>query len=476
MIDAPPIKPELPKNDRSKPPGSEDSNRPPAPDQFPAEPTSPSLRKSNARRPDRGAHSAGHKTAGAAGVQYRFAGLESPSAGLAAQLAADPGNADQGDGSKGAGERPRQRNEAAPPAAPSAPGQPAAGQPNASEEPAKPATGPRSKESEPVVITRGADGRLIITSRDTEALDAVEDLMTRLTPPRKDYAVFYLKYATASIVKMNLDEYFGLDKKDDSSSRGRSWYFGWDDEDRNKKDVTPRLSQRKPLRFIYDPGTNSILVQGASPDQLRIIEDLIDMYDRPEPQNSKAARMTRPFPIKHSRANAIAEVIKDVYRDLLSANDKALQSFNESKNRGRGGERTYIYGMMEGEDDGKINQGRFKGQLSVGVEESSNTLIVSCPEALMRNIENIVEYLDKAAVPTAQTMQVLRIDRSIDAGALQKKLAEMLGKPTGGEQQAHEQKRGEQQEQKKNNGNNKNKRNRNGREGSSDSDNNSSTD
>ena len=53
--------------------------------------------------------------------------------------------------------------------------------------------------------------------------------------------------------------------------------------------------------------------------QTSLIADLIAMYDRPEQPNSKASRMTKIFPIRHSKASVIAETLKDVYRDLLSA-------------------------------------------------------------------------------------------------------------------------------------------------------------
>jgi hypothetical protein len=41
-------------------------------------------------------------------------------------------------------------------------------------------------------------------------------------------------------------------------------------------------------------------------------------------------------------------------------------------------------------------------------------------------MEQLVLYLDKAAVPTATSFQVLKIDRGIDGESLKKKLVEML--------------------------------------------------
>jgi type II secretory pathway component GspD/PulD (secretin) len=139
--------------------------------------------------------------------------------------------------------------------------------------------------------------------------------------------------------------------------------------------------------------------------------------------------VTTLFTIRNNKASVIADSIKDVYRDLLSANDKALESFNQSKNQNRGG-RAIIYDFGEHEDNGKLNQGRFKGYLSMGVDDSTNTLLISCPQSLMDNISQIIQRLDKAAIPAQQAVQVLQIDRSIDPASLQKKLSELL-KPGG---------------------------------------------
>ena len=175
------------------------------------------------------------------------------------------------------------------------------------------------------------------------------------------------------------------------------------------------------------------------------------MYDNPKPTNTRPARVTQIFYIKHSRASVIAEVIKDVYRDLLSTKDKALESYNQTKNQGRGSQRGYIsYDFGEHDEDGKMSQGRFNGALSMGIDDTTNTLLVSCAtQNMMLNIQGIVEKLDTAAVQAAQTFQVLQINRSIDAAALQKKLAEMLKKPTTKPEAAQQPGQGQQQQQQR---------------------------
>jgi type II secretory pathway component GspD/PulD (secretin) len=309
----------------------------------------------------------------------------------------------------------------------------------------------KSSQGDPIYITRGANGRLVVTSRDTEALDALQEMVGRLAPPKKDYAVYYLKHADCYAVKLNLDEFFQTEKKDSSEDRMRR--FWWDDSSGDKKDDTPKLSKRKPLRFIDDSQTNSLLVQGGTSDQLRQIEELVKMYDNPKPTNTRPARVTQIFYIKHSKASVIAEVIKDTYRDLLSTKDKALESYNQTKSQGKSGGRGYIsYDFGEHDDDGKMSQSRFSGSLSMGIDDSTNSLVISCAtQNMLLSIKQLVDSLDTAAVPAAQTFQVLQINRAIDTNNLQKKLSELLKKPTAGsqEQAAQPGQNGQQQQQRR---------------------------
>ena len=122
-----------------------------------------------------------------------------------------------------------------------------------------------------------------------------------------------------------------------------SIYYDYYNTPAEKDKPRSRLSKRKKLKLIDDLDTNSILVQGADAEQLRTIEDLIRIYDQPQEADSSAARVSEVIQIRYSKAQTIAIAVKDVYRDLLSSNDKALASNNpEQKNRIPSGANTYI--------------------------------------------------------------------------------------------------------------------------------------
>jgi hypothetical protein len=280
-----------------------------------------------------------------------------------------------------------------------------------------------SREPPPINVSVGPNGELIISSPDTEALDLFEEMVNELAPPRREYKVFYLKYASAFSVCLNLEEYFEIDKKKDNTNNRYPYYiFGYDDRSQSKE--ANRLSKRRQLKFIYDTDSNTILAHGADPTQLKIIEELVELYDRLEPADSRAARMTTVFTLKWSKAKVVGETVKDVYRDLLSSNDKALQQNDQQKNNKRA-ENVYIT-QFGGDDEGdpRGTQVKFKGKLSIGIDELSNTLVVSTEgENLMDNVETLIKSLDEAARPAMNRVEVMKVGGSMDARDVRKALA-----------------------------------------------------
>ncbi len=284
----------------------------------------------------------------------------------------------------------------------------------------------------PVRIRRGLDGKLILESQDTAALDQLEELMQEAVPPKRDYKVFYLKYPStwAYSVELSLKDFFEEDKK----KRGNNFnpFWGYQMGGDSGQDSSRRLSKRKPLKFISDSDSGTIIVQGATPEQLKVVEELINIYDQPIASDGKQVRKTQVFTLKYSKATVLAEAIKDVYRDLLSATDKALQNNQPGKEGQKPPERnyTFIYGGSDGDDKSKQQETpvKFKGLLSVGVDDISNTIIVSAPENLLQNVSELIDQLDRAARPT-NSVQVVKLDGKVNATELQKRLSKIFAKP-----------------------------------------------
>ncbi|MCY2988408.1 MAG: hypothetical protein NTY19_11165 [Planctomycetota bacterium] len=261
----------------------------------------------------------------------------------------------------------------------------------------------------------------MISSQDTGALDALEELIRQVGTPRKDYRQFTLKYMSAYTAKLNLEDYFKEDKKDSASTSRRSWFS---EPPAAEPKQANRLSKRKQMKFVEDTGTNTLLVVGGTAEQLANVEELITIWDVPPPKDSESARITNLVPIRYSKAQTVAETIKEVYRDLLSSTDKALQGADAGRPQAQN---TYIFGDTGGGTSERRTKVTFKGKLSIGVDDVSNTLIVSTEgQNLMENVQKMIESLDVAAIPTTD-VQVVTLKGGMNPDSVRDALAKILG-------------------------------------------------
>jgi type II secretory pathway component GspD/PulD (secretin) len=276
--------------------------------------------------------------------------------------------------------------------------------------------------SAPIAIERSPMGGLILGSSDTAALDRLEEMIEQLAPPSRDYKVFQLRYPNtwAYGVELNLKAFF---KDTSSEQQVRDPFWGYSYTVRNNEGR--RMSRQKELKIISDDDSHTILVQGATPQQLLTIADLIEIYDRPTSSDPSAVRHTRIIRLKYSQAEAMAETVKQVYRDLLSANDPALRDPNPNNGKEKAvTERIYSYRMS---DDGEGSSStppqqpmKFKGMLSVGVDEISNSVAISAGQSLLQEIEEMITLLDEAANPHTH-VQVMQV-QNLDTTALKERL------------------------------------------------------
>ncbi|MCA9038461.1 MAG: hypothetical protein KDA91_25220, partial [Planctomycetaceae bacterium] len=243
-----------------------------------------------------------------------------------------------------------------------------------------------------VRISVGPDGRLLVNTDDPEAMLEFEDLFKSISRSRPPYRVFTLKYATPSWVALNLDDYFKAEQETESSMQFDPW-FGMRPVEKAVKGKNS-LSRRRVPQFITDNFTSTILVRDADARQMQTIQELIELYDVPEPADTRAMRITKLFRLQNAKATSVANAVKDVFRDLLSSNDKALES-NDKNQRPSGGFSSFLASMSD--DSNEDEPIRFKGLLSIGVDESSNTLIVSSTASLMETLGQMIESLDEAA-------------------------------------------------------------------------------
>lgn len=278
-------------------------------------------------------------------------------------------------------------------------------------------------DSDAIRISLTPDGKLLVTSSDPDALAEMEMILMQLAQPRRNYKLFRLKYATPSWVALNLKDFFKADEQTKSALDYDPFWGLVPSQKKTRGKAT--LGQRRQPQFISDNFTSTILVRDADARQLRTIEELIAIYDVPEPADSRSMRETTIFRLKNARASVVAAAIKDVFRDLLSSNDKALESNDKSQRPSSSGLVTFLPGGSKKDGDDEEEPIRFKGLLSIGVDDTSNTLIISSAGSLMETVAELIEALDEAA-DTSSVVQVLKVDKSVDVQLIEERLRKLM--------------------------------------------------
>jgi type II secretory pathway component GspD/PulD (secretin) len=297
-----------------------------------------------------------------------------------------------------------------------------------------------------VRIELDSSGNLVLICPDTDALDRLENLMLQMKPPKRPYQVFHIEHASSSWMRLNLEDYYrDLDESDGSDADNFYRYY-WGGDDEEDDDGPSGLGKGNQLRFVDDLDTNTLVVTGATGEQLRTIAELIELWDVPEPVNKRKTRFTSLVKVKYGKADKIAETVKEAYRDLLSSNDKAFSKGGGQGQNGKGGGAAETTKSRSGNGSGFENSdsGRdggstdfsFKGKLSLGIDDIGNTLLVSAEgEPLLELVTAMIEQLDDAARPQGE-VQVMRLPGGISGESLQNALksmsADTIAAPRGG--------------------------------------------
>jgi type II secretory pathway component GspD/PulD (secretin) len=297
-----------------------------------------------------------------------------------------------------------------------------------------------------VRIELDSSGNLVLICPDTDALDRLENLMLQMKPPKRPYQVFHIEHASSSWMRLNLEDYYRDLDESDSSDADNFYRYYWGGDDEEDDDGPSGLGKGNQLRFVDDLDTNTLVVTGATGEQLRTIAELIELWDVPEPVNKRKTRFTSLVKVKYGKADKIAETVKEAYRDLLSSNDKAFSKGGGQGQNGKGGGAAETTKSRSGNGSGFENSdsGRdggstdfsFKGKLSLGIDDIGNTLLVSAEgEPLLELVTAMIEQLDDAARPQGE-VQVMRLPGGISGESLQNALksmsADTIAAPRGG--------------------------------------------
>jgi type II secretory pathway component GspD/PulD (secretin) len=255
------------------------------------------------------------------------------------------------------------------------------------------------RKNAPINITV-LGNKLIVTSEDPEALDLVQDLVrlyTHAPEGKGDFEIIKLQNASAVDTAKILDEAFNGVKPPPLPFGGNPFFgggFRGAAAAQAAAQAVQSAAANPTVRIVADPATNSLLVRASPLDMLRI-RRLLESIDADE-TDSKAAVKPWVIPLKHAIASQVAGIIKDVYREHINNNPTASMAGNGGRRRrGSPNQNVDANGNPRGVD------------LSIGIDDTSNRLIVSCSEKMFQEIQTLVAKLDMAAEHTTRTVKVI---------------------------------------------------------------------
>ena len=300
-----------------------------------------------------------------------------------------------------------------------------------SQPPAK--TEEKDADQPDVVITYGPKG-LIIASDDVEALDEFERLF-RMVNERggatgREFTVYYLRYARVEVAMEILREALSEGRSDSQSSSGGlmgdiassmlgNLGGGILGSLMNMSGGSGGGSSGAPT-MVPDGRLNAMIVYGR-PSDLEVMEQLLRVIDQESsPEDVRLSPKPRFIPIENVGANEVAQVLRQVYASRLSADpSQARQPTPEEFVRllrgGQGGSRSR---------DSKAEEAK----MTLGVDNKSNSLIVSAPDVLFEEVKALAKQLDIAGSQTDDQIEIVRLKRG-NASSVQRSLAALLKPP-----------------------------------------------
>ncbi len=213
----------------------------------------------------------------------------------------------------------------------------------------------------PVRIVEGENGEVIILSRDPVAAESAKRLLQQLTPSSNNLRVISLKHAQAMSVKVQLEAML-LHTMTPSTSK---------------------LSTSLPLKIDVDSRTNRLLIQNANSRQIELVEQLVPVIDQPNSDSDRLTRVHRVYRFQNRRANDVVEAVKEVYRDLLSVNDRVLSASATGRST------SYNENLAA-----SANNPEYQGLMALGVDREANAMIISAPTYLVDDVIALMELMD----------------------------------------------------------------------------------
>ena len=225
------------------------------------------------------------------------------------------------------------------------------------------------RDRAPVLLIPG-EGTWTIASEDTDALDALAELIesglsdgVTAIPAGVNHAVYVLKYADAGELQTVFTNLFR------ETTRGRT--------------TSSRTGDRSETRVVADPRINALIVRGSRTDRATV-EELLTVLDSREYVGVFQPSPPQYVPVGNADAERVEQVLRIVYRNELSSVG------GRPPLRIPAGISPELATMMR-----QINAAASGPLLTISVDELTNAIVMRAPPELAREVREFIAEVDR---------------------------------------------------------------------------------
>ncbi|WP_039963288.1 secretin N-terminal domain-containing protein [Rhodopirellula europaea] len=294
------------------------------------------------------------------------------------------------------------------------------------------------------IVVQMTPAGLVIASKDSEALDAFEQLLSSISTSSGMASdlptIFRLKYIKADVASELIASVLGGSESSSGSLTESvmgglgggmlggllGMGGGGGEEVSSSRSI---LTSRGSVNIVADGHLNSLIVQ-ASPADLEFIRLVIREIDQEEsPELVRTVPQPRLIPVIYQEASDVSAIVKAVFAEKM---------FQEQSSGGGGGGRqpspediiNAFRGGRGGRGGGGGGAEKPKSEptkIIVAVDERSNALVVTATPQDFQQVQELVEILDQQGMEQEEQTVVMPIAGGVRAEVLQQALESMLG-------------------------------------------------
>lgn len=260
----------------------------------------------------------------------------------------------------------------------------------------------------PIIIQMTPQG-ILIQSEDLEALNRFEEIFRTIAGPQdgpfgRQLAVFYLKYAMAEDANRLLAELMGGKTSTSGSGGGLlnqvtsnvlgGGLLGLMAGGGGSSNSGATVVSIGSTTIVPDPRLNRLIVQGTAAD-IANIEAHLRVIDK---QGSITDVETRGIPhivqLQYTTADEAARVIRDAYASRIEGNQQRNQN-----------PQVELFRALANRGNQQQNQSQ-EPKMTLAVDARSNSLVITAPEPLFREVAALIRILDQQGAQPTETYQV----------------------------------------------------------------------